>query len=194
MKHLATVLIAATLLTGCGAPSSGSSDSPTPETIPSSAATAAMPRGLDATVIPTFVESPEARLAVEFVRAAATPDSRLDGSPSDAVQRARPLMTPALAQKTTTGQELVSSDWWSQDFMRNDGWISIEFTNVLGDTHQAAPDPNAPSPTHTSEGLEVEVMFHRIIHSGGASTKLNTVTVWTVTIADGQVSAFAESA
>lgn len=66
--------------------------------------------------------------------------------------------------------------------------MSIEFSNVLGDEPQAAPGPEDFS-SPASEGVEIEVVFTRIIHAQGQrDVRESEPLVWRVKVIGDQVS------
>lgn len=157
---------------------------------PLSEETATMPmvsRGLTATVIPLWVKPGVAMRAAEFVAVAATPDVRVDEAPVNAWRRATSMMTPALVTELDGGAVLGDVSGWRR-LQRLDGWVSIEFSNVLGDEPQAVPgleDFSSPA----SEGVEIEVVFTRIIHAHGKrDVKELEALVWRVKVIGDQVS------
>lgn len=179
---LAGVVVVPLLAAGCGGQSR--------EGDPLSEETATMPmvsRGLTATVIPTWVKPGVAMRAAEFVAVAATPDVRVDEAPINAWRRATSIMTPALVTELDKGSALGDVSGWRR-LQRLDGWVSIEFSNVLGDEPQAVPGPEGFS-SPTGEGVEMEVVFTRIIHAQGQrDVRESEPLVWQVKVTGDQVS------
>lgn len=184
VKILATVSLGAVLLGACGGPA----EEPTAGTSSVSSA-AAVARGVAESPIPEFANTPARRAAAEFVRAAATPDARLDATPAEAWRRAAPYATSELAPLLTEAKESgITPGWWRR-LTETDGYISIEITNIAGDEPQAAPPPGSPTPTATSgEELPLEVMFTRTAHVPGRVPGLGGDTrTWVVMVRDGKV-------
>lgn len=181
MRYL-KVLVAGSLgvvfLGACG----GSAEDPIAGTSSVSSAVV-VARGVAESPIPEFANTPARRAAAEFVRAAATPDARLDATPADAWRRAAPYATSELVPHLTEAKESGTTPGWWRRLTETDGYISIEITNIVGDEPQAAPPPGSPTPTATpGEELPLEVMFNR---TGRGKTQ-----IWVVTVRDGLVVAF----
>lgn len=184
LKILAAGSLGVVFLGACGGPA----EEPTAGTSSVSSAVV-VARGVAESPIPEFADSPARRAAAEFVRAAATPDARLDTSPADAWRRAAPYATSELAPLLTEAKESgITPGWWRR-LTETDGYISIEITNIAGDEPQAAPPPGSPTPTATSgEELPLEVMFTRTAHVPGRVPGLGGDTrTWVVMVRDGKV-------
>lgn len=187
VKILATVSLGAVFLGACGGPA----EEPTAGTSSVSSA-AAVARGVAESPIPEFADSPARRAAAEFVRAAATPDARLDATPADAWRRAAPYATSELAPLLTAAEDSGAMPGWWRHLVETDGYVSIEISNITGDEPQAAPPPGSPTPTATpGEELPLEVMFNRTAHAPGRVPSRGVQTqIWVVTVRDGLVVAF----
>lgn len=184
-RRVFLVVAAALVLSGCGRGEGAGGD-----VVPDPAVAVSTPppssRGVAATVIPSWVGAGPARRAVEFVVAAATPDVRVDEVPSGAWRRAVSMMTPALVAELEAGSALGQLSGWGR-LQRLDGWVSVEFGNVIGDEPQAAPGPE-DSPAPTAEGVEVEVVFTRIIHvEGQRDVREREPLVWRVRVVEDRV-------
>lgn len=185
LKILAAVSLGMVLLGACGGPAEdpageGSSES----------SEAAVSRGAAESSIPEFATTPARRAAAEFVRAAATPDARLDTTPTEAWRRAAPYATSELAPLLTEAKDSGTMPGWWRRLTETDGYISIEITNIAGDEPQAAPPPGSPTTPTAAPGeeLPLEVMFTRTTHIPGRVPGLggNTRT-WVVMVRDGKV-------
>ena len=187
VKILATVSLGAVLLGACGGPA----EEPTAGTSSVSNA-AAVARGVAESPIPEFATTPARRAAAEFVRAAATPDARLDTTPADAWLRAAPHATSELAPHLTEAKDSGTMPGWWRRLVETDGYVSIEISNITGDEPQAAPPSGSPTPTATpDEDLPLEVMFNRTAHAPGHVPSRGVQTqIWVVTVRDGLVVAF----
>ncbi|MDO5066349.1 MAG: hypothetical protein Q4D96_03610 [Propionibacteriaceae bacterium] len=159
----------------------GEAPAPTPDV----AASVQVSRGVEASVVPSWVGSGPARRAAEFVRVAATADTRVDEVPEGAWRRAKSMMTPALVADLEAGSALGQVAGWGR-LQRLDGWVSVEFGNVLGDEPQAAPGPeDSPTP---KDGVEIEVVFTRTIHAEGQrDVRESEPLVWVVRVVGDQV-------
>lgn len=201
--------LAVLLLTGCGgstpvppppAPVPASSPAPnqqpamTPSTRPEGAPTASpagpsdVARGVMATKLPEFVSgtTPE-RIAFEFVRRAATPDARLDPTPTSSWARAGFWCTPELASELKTQKNPAGGQWWTSSMRPNDGWVSLEVTNIEGQQAQA---PGADS----AQGGDLIVRFYELYHRADGTVERNMIVQeWNVTLAGGKVAAFVPS-
>ncbi|MDO5082539.1 MAG: hypothetical protein Q4D89_03930 [Arachnia propionica] len=145
-------------------------------------------RGVALSPVPKWATSEPQQLAAEFVRIAATPDTRLDDVPEAAWQRAAHLMATPIPSSPST----EAPSWWRQ-LVRVDGFISIEISNVVGGGEpQAAPGPEElHSPTPADDEVELEVMFTQAQRAEGHSPRKGTqVHVWVVQVRDGKVTGF----
>ena len=186
VKILATVSLGAVFLGACGGPA----EEPTAG-ISAVSSAAAVARGVAESPIPEFANTPARRAAAEFVRAAATPDARLDTTPAEAWRRAAPYATSELAPLLTEAKESGTTPGWWRRLTETDGYISIEITNIVGDEPQAAPPPGSPTPTAApGEELPLEVMFNRTAHAAGRVPSRGKTQIWVVTVRDGLVVAF----
>lgn len=187
VKILAAVSLGAVFLGACGGPA----EEPTVGASAVSAA-AAVARGVAESPIPEFANTPARRAAAEFVRAAATPDARLDTTPAEAWRRAAPYAASELAPHLTATDESGTVLGWWRRLVETDGYVSIEISNITGDEPQAAPPPGSPTPTATpGEDLPLEVMFNRTAHAAGRVPSRGVQTqIWVVTVRDGLVVAF----
>lgn len=190
MRYL-KVLVAGSLgvvfLGACGGPA----EEPTVG-VSSVSSAAAVARGVAESPIPEFATTPARRAAAEFVRAAATPDARLDTSPADAWRRAAPYTASELAPLLTEAKDSGAMPGWWRRLVETDGYVSIEISNITGDEPQAAPPPGSPTPTAApGEELPLEVMFNRTAHAPGRVPSRGVQTqIWVVTVRDGLVVAF----
>lgn len=178
MARLSIICLALVmLLSGCSQPSA--QEPP--------ASTAVRSRGCDATLIPDWVKPGPQRQIAEFVATAATPDTRIDQIPSDALKRAADQLSPELAD------ELGDSFGWIGEWERlkqRQGYVSVEFSNIIGDELQAAPNPTVSS--RTDESIELEVFFTRILRADGyRPTRETQPVVWRITLTDDQVTGLA---
>lgn len=184
LKILVAGSLGVVLLGACGGPA----EEPAAEGSSESSEVVAS-RGVAESPIPEFATTSGRRAAAEFVRAAATPDARLDATPAEAWRRAAPYATSELAPLLTEAKESGTTPGWWRRLTETDGYISIEITNIAGDEPQAAPPPGSPTPTATSgEELPLEVMFTRTAHVPGRVPGLGGDTrTWVVMVRDGKV-------
>lgn len=98
------------------------------------------------------------RRAAAFVIAAATPDSRLDTTPTAAWKRASTWATPTLAHELATQKDTAADQWW-RDMSAHDGWVSIRVTNIL-DGH-----PQAPGAADHTDDDTLDVIFLTTWHT-----------------------------
>lgn len=187
VKILAAVSLGAVFLGACGGPAEESAVG-----VSSLSSVAAVARGVAESPIPEFANTPAQRAAAEFVRAAATPDARLDTTPAEAWRRAAPYTTSELAPHLTVAEESGSMPGWWRRLVETDGYVSIEISNITGDEPQAAPPPGSPTPTAApGEELPLEVIFNRTAHAAGRVPSRGVKTqIWVVTVRDGLVVAF----
>ncbi len=181
-KILATLAVLA-IMTACDGQQAEPGKQETSETVPSTTSPAAKSRGLEVSYLPHWIEKPEEELAAEFVRHANTPDSRLEEKPTQAWRRASVYCTPELREEIQNQKDKFGDKQW-KELLANDGYISIEITNINGATQQAEGETTAKSE------ITLEVMFRRIYHQNEKETHDQTINVWSVTINDGKVSEF----
>ena len=140
-------------------------------------------RGYHQSPLPSFLSTTTGHAAAEFVRIAATPDTRIDPTPTSTWQRASRLLTPDLANEITTQKNQVGGSWWTK-LVEQDGYITIEITNVTGETPQAPYDP-------TPESNTLEVMYKRVLHHRTYKQQDEKLYVWTVSLdKNGKVATF----
>lgn len=195
MNRRTTLTIAVLLLTACGSPSpdkapepAAVSSTPTPSTPTSAHPQEQQSRGYQQSPLPDFLSTPWGHTAAEFVRIAATPDTRIDPTPTSTWQRAARLLTPELTDEVTTQKNFHGGSWWSE-LASQDGYITIEISNVLGETPQAQPDPDDPEPTPEEHILEV--VFTRTLHHRTYRQQDEKTYLWTITLnKDGQITDF----
>jgi lipoprotein len=155
----------------------------TPETSLSATSSAVMSRGLEESYLPHWIEKPEEELAANFVRYANTPDARLDEKPTQAWRRASMYCTPDLEKEIQNQKDKFGDEQWKK-LLANDGYISVEITNIDGAAQQAEGET-----TEKSE-ITLEVMFRRIYHQNDKETHEQTINTWSVTVTDGKISEF----
>lgn len=176
-------LVGVLVVAGCGGGSAG-------EVVPSAVSVSpSVSRGFEATVIPSWVRVGVARRAAEFVAVAATPDVRVDEQSGDAWRRASSMMAPELVAELEEDSALGSFRGWGW-LQRLDGYVSVEISNVIGDEPQAAPGPEEPaSPIADADGVEVEVVFSRVIHADRQPDvrESSEPLVWQVRVVDDRV-------
>ena len=97
------------------------------------------------------------------------------------------MMAPALVAELEQDSALGQVRGWGR-LQRLDGHVSVEFSNVIGDEPQAAPGPE-DSPAPVGEGVDVEVVFTRVIHAQGQVDvrESSEPLVWMVRVVDEQV-------
>lgn len=140
-------------------------------------------RGYQQSPLPDFLITPWGNTAAEFVRIAATPDTRIDPTPTSTWQRASRLLTPELANEVTTQKNTIGGSWWTE-LVKQDGYITIEITNVTGETPQAPYDP-------TPEEKILEVMYTRVLHHRTYEQQDEKLYVWTVALdKNGKIATF----
>lgn len=137
-------------------------------------------RGYQQSPLPDFITTPWGHTAAEFVRIAATPDTRIDPTPTSTWQRASRLLTPELADEVTNQKNFHGGSWWSE-LAHQDGYITIEIGNIIGETPQAPPGPNEPEPT-TPKERTLEVMFTRTLHHRTYTQRDEKIYHWVVTL------------
>lgn len=136
-------------------------------------------RGVEASPLPDFVTSNGIdRVAFEFVRIAATPDARMDATPTSSWARAAALCTPELAQTFTTQRNPAGGVWWQDQIRPRDAFVSVEVTNIEG------AQPQAPGST-PSGPAEVVVRFHDRYHYPDHLERNMKLREWTLTIGPG---------
>jgi len=91
--------------------------------------------------------------------------------------------TPELKKEIQNQKDKFGDEQW-KELLANDGYISVEITNIDGATSQAEGETAAKS------GIILEVMFRRTYHQNGKKTHDQTINTWSVTVADGKVSEF----
>ena len=179
-----TALAILTALTACtGRQVDPEQQAATSETSLSVTSSAIGSRGLEESYLPHWIEKPEEELAANLVRHANTPDSRLDEKPTQAWRRASMYCTPELKKEIQNQKDKFGDEQW-KELLANDGYISVEITNIDGATSQAEGETAAKS------GIILEVMFRRTYHQNGKKTHDQTINTWSVTVADGKVSEF----
>ena len=187
VKILAAVSLGSVFLGACGGPVEEPAAG-----VSSVSSTTAVARGVAESPIPEFANSPARRAAAEFVRAAATPDTQLDTTPTEAWRRAAPYAANELSPLLTPPEGTGTVPGWWRHLIESDGYVSIEISNVTGDEPQAPPPPGSPTPTAApGKELPLEVMFTRTAHAPGRVLSQGLKThVWVVTVRDGLVVAF----
>lgn len=136
-------------------------------------------RGYQQSPLPEFISTPWGHNAAEFVRIAATPDTRIDPTPTSTWQRAARLLSPELAEEVTTQKNFHGGSWWSE-LAHQDGYITIKIGNVLGETPQEPPAPGEPEPT--PEQRTLEVIFTRTLHHRTYKQQDEKTYLWTITL------------
>lgn len=197
MKPFRIFLCAVFFLVSCASGESGDSVGQDDDAVAASSAGAAtsaplVARGVVLSPVPTWTTDEPQRLAAEFVRIAATPDTRLDDVPEAAWKRAAHMMAAPIPPSPST----EAPSWWTQ-LARVDGYISIEISNVVGGGEpQAAPGPEElHSPTPADDEVELEVMFTQAQRAEGYPPRKGTqVHVWVVQVRDGKITDFTPEA
>lgn len=141
-------------------------------------------RGYKKSPLPTFITTQDGKTAAEFVRIAATPDSRIDPTPTSTWKRASRLLTPELAQEVTNQKNQIGGSWW-RNLADNDGYVAISITNLTGERPQA---PGEPEPTGPEKIFEV--MYKQRLHQRSFIQQDERLYVWVVTVRDGKVATF----
>lgn len=163
---------------------------PTPSTTPAPTSPATPEqdvRGIAASRLPAWLHTDQGKIAAMFVRAAASPDSRLDHErPTNAWRRAAQYCAPDLAQEIRDQKDHMGGPWWT-DLTQHDGWVSISITNVNGETPQ---DPQASTPDPT-QPMTLEVTYTRTYHRRDRNPQKDTKPrTWVVTVHHGKVTDF----
>lgn len=189
MKHRYLAPLILTLALSACTPHHTPEPAPTPSPTPPSAhPLEQQSRGYQQSPLPNFITTPWGHTAAEFVRIAATPDTRIDPTPTSTWQRANRLLTPELANEVTTQKNFHGGSWWSE-LANQDGYITIEIGNLLGETPQAPPGQNEP--TSTPKERTLEVMYTRTLHHRTYTQQDEKTYLWTITLnKDGQITDF----
>lgn len=186
IKWFISLTITAALLVGCGSLSDAHDNDQSLRENKTTTTDALVSRGVSKSPNPDWSVTPDEQIAVDFIRAASTPDTRLDQLPKDAWTRATDYTTKDFVPQPPEEDGNESKLGWWRRLKETDGFISVEITNIIGDQPQAAPDPNSPPPTDVAK---LEVRFHRILNTAdGKRTPDLKPRIWAVTIRDGKIS------
>lgn len=153
---LIAVLILVTTLNHTHTPAAPQRAHTAPTTTQPTPTTTRTARGPAASTLTTDITPLEQRAAA-FVLTAATPDTRLDPTPTAAWKRAAIYATPNFAHQLAAQKDLTTDQWW-RDMAAHDGWVSVRITNILG------ADPQHPSDQAT-EPDTLQVVFLPTYHT-----------------------------
>lgn len=120
--------------------------SPTPTT-PATSTAPAWPRGIDKNLLDVDETDPDA-VGLAWVTIATAYDTATDTNPADAMRRAAPLLSPALAEYFTDETAVRTDKTWN-DAATHDAYTKATVQRV---------DLNPPTDTETTKHRDYEIM------------------------------------